>query len=169
MLSCLLQKARKSRHHALAAEERRYNPEGERMEFKIDPMDELKIVQDIITTQEELCFKVFSWAVGLVTALTIGMFHKSIEISSYMYVGCGITIVLGFYIVARHHWHTFSSAVVRSNEIEKEIKNNTYQGVKINYVLNTDQSVGLFGGYKLWLPYLVLSVVLISAGLVKTL
>jgi len=139
------------------------------MEIKIDPMDEFKIVQDIITTQEQLCFKVFSWAVGLVTALTIGMFHKSIDIHPYMYVGCGVIVVLGFYIVARHHWHTFSSAVVRSREIEEEINTNTYQGLKINHVLKTDKSIGLIGGYKLWVPYLVLSLVLISAGIVKTL
>jgi hypothetical protein len=128
-------------------------------------MDELKIVQDIITTQEELCFKVFSWAVGFVTAFTIGLFHISINIPSYVYIACGLILISGLFVVARHHWHTYSSAVVRSSQIESEINSGEYSKVQINHVLRTDKSIGVFGGYKLWLPYLVLSSVVIVAGL----
>lgn len=130
-----------------------------------NPMDELKIVQDIITTQEELCFKVFSWAVGFVTAFTIGLFHKSINIPSFAYMACGLIIVSGLFIVARHHWHTYLSAVIRSRQIESEINDETYSKVQINHVLRTDKSIGIFGGYKLWLPYLVLSSVVVVAGI----
>lgn len=135
----------------------------------VNAMDELKIVQDIITTQEELCFKVYSWAVGFVTAFTIGLFHSSISIPSYAYMICGLIIVAGLFVVARHHWHTYSSAVVRSKQIESEINAGTYSKVQINYVLATDKSIGIFGGYKLWLPYLVLSAVLVVAGIFNTL
>ncbi len=38
--------------------------------------NELNIVQSIITTQEELVFKVGSWAIGLITALTIALFNR---------------------------------------------------------------------------------------------
>jgi len=127
-------------------------------------MDELKIVQDIITTQEELCFKVFSWACGLVTALTIGLFHSSINLSIPVYVLCGLITTVGFFTVARYHWRTYLSAVVRSRQIENEINSNTYQGIKINNVLKANKSIVWFGGYKLYLPYIILSLVVIIAS-----
>jgi len=128
-------------------------------------MDELKIVQDIITTQEELSFKVYSWAVGFVSAFTIGLFHKSIELPAELFIICGLIIIFGFYIVARHYWHTYSSAVIRSREIEELINTKSYKTVKINYVLKYDKSIGLFGGYKLWLPYLILCIIVLTVGM----
>ncbi|WP_194868944.1 hypothetical protein [Pseudoalteromonas sp. PPB1] len=102
---------------------------------ELDPIEEIKIVQDIIITQEQFCFKVFSWAAGFITALTLGLFHNSVSIPYFLYIACGLTIVFGFYIVGRHHWHTFSSAIERSRQIESAINAGSYNSFKLNHVL----------------------------------
>ncbi|QPB82384.1 hypothetical protein CWC22_005040 [Pseudoalteromonas rubra] len=134
---------------------------------ELDPIEEIKIVQDIIITQEQFCFKVFSWAAGFITALTLGLFHNSVNIPYFLYIACGLTIVFGFYIVGRHHWHTFSSAIERSRQIESAINAGSYNSFKLNHVLENDKSMGILGGYKLWLPYLILSIVVVVAGVGK--
>ena len=129
--------------------------------FEMDPYEELKIVQDVITTQEELCFRVYSWAAGFITALTIGFFHERVDIPTLIYSIVGIVIVIGFYIVGRHHWHTFSSAVVRSRQIEDAINDGSYSKFRMNSVLKDDKCIEYFGGYKLWAPYLVLLLIVL--------
>lgn len=134
----------------------------------MNPLDELKLVQDIITTQEELCFKIISWAIGLITALTIGFFHKSVDINSLIYIISGCIIILGCFLVARNHWVTFYRAVSRSRKIEEEIKNNTYTRVKINKALRTEDDLDFFIYYRFYGPYLMLVILVIVSGLGKS-
>lgn len=131
----------------------------------MNPLDELKIIQDIITKQEELCFKVFSWAIGLVTALTIGFFHKSVEINPCVYMTCGFTIIVGYFLVARYHWVTFSQAVTRSCGIEEEIKNDNYKRVKINETLKAGNDLNFFIHYRFYGPYAILIIIVLLSGI----
>ena len=135
--------------------------------MELNPVDELKIVQDIIAAQEQLYFRVYGWAVGIITAFTIALFHKGVHIPSLVYIIFGLVTVCGFFIVARHHWHTFTSAVKRSRQIEDEINDGTYAKIKFNHVLKTNLDVGIFGEYKLWVPYTVLAFFIVGAGLFR--
>lgn len=130
----------------------------------IAPMDELKLVQDIITAQENLCFKIFGWAIGIITAFTIGFHHKSVDFPPYIYIASGLFSIIAFFCVSRYHWITFAKAIERSYEIEKEMKDATYKSVRINETLRKDSELGLFVHYRLWLPYFVLVLIVILSG-----
>lgn len=146
------------------SQSRRYDPFKERVK-PMDPLDELKIVQDVITKQEELCFKVFSWAIGLITALTIGFFHNSVKINPWVYMICGFTIIVGYFLVARYHWVTFFQAVTRSCDIEEEIKTDNYKRVKINETLKAGNDLNFFINYRFYGPYAILIIIVIVLGI----
>lgn len=132
-----------------------------------DPIEELKIAQDVITHQETLTFKVFSWTVGIVTALTIGLFHERVEINGWVYMSTGLVTISTFLLVAREHWGTFYVAIRRSGIIEKEIKNNSYSGFSLNKELSDAKKINILKVPRLYLPYLALAIIVLVSGFFK--
>lgn len=129
----------------------------------IEPKDELELTQKIITAQEELCFKIFSWALGLITALTIGAAHKSVVINKWLYLISGLFIVITLFLVAIRHWITLRKAVIRLSEIETEVKNKTYSRYKINEALKKKYESGTRLSFRFYGPYLMLSGVVVGS------
>lgn len=133
-------------------------------------IEEIKLAQDLINTQENLHFKVFSWAIGVITALTIGFFHNNIDMHPAVYMTLGITVILIFNWVAKRHWNLFYCAAARSYDIELEVENDNYSGIKLNRSLNAhEKDIELKHRMRLYAPYLALSVVVLLSGLPKLL
>ncbi|RCW61942.1 hypothetical protein DET61_1384 [Marinobacter nauticus] len=129
----------------------------------IEPKDELELTQKIITAQEELCFKIFSWALGLITALTIGAAHKSVVINNWLYLASGLFIVFTLFMVAKRHWLTMRKAVIRSSEIENEVKNSAYSCYKINEALKKNYEGATHLSFRFYGPYLMLSGIVLGS------
>ncbi|WP_215396932.1 hypothetical protein [Rheinheimera oceanensis] len=126
-----------------------------------DAKDELKLTQEIITTQELLCFKIFSWAMGLITALTIGAAHKRVDIDIWLYLFAGLFITFTFFNVAKSHWVAFQKAVSHSEKIEASLISNSYGSYGINKTLR-DDSVDVKLTFRFYGPYLVLVAIVIG-------
>ena len=138
--------------------------------FKFDPAEELKLAQQVVTTQEILCFRIFGWAIGIVTALTIGFFHESVKLDPVVYMPSGIIMVCVFYWVARRHWSIFYSATMRSHEIENEINTNSYLKFKLNESLTIyKDDISPYESIRHILPYIALGLIIFICGISKIL
>lgn len=133
---------------------------------KIEAIDELKLTQDLINYQENLHFRVFGWAIGIVTTLTIGFFHKSVDLHPIAYMVCGMVSISIFFWVAKRHWMIFYAAIVRSRNIEDELAHGEYTEFKLNRSLSIDMSkIKLNNRMRLYAPYLALYIIVIFSGM----
>lgn len=130
----------------------------------LNPMEEMKLAQDIISKQEDFTFKVFSWAIGMITALTLGFYHTSIRINEWVYMLSGFVIIIVFFLVAKKHWATFYNAIKRSEKIETEMKNDNYAGVKLNEELKTGDAFSITKHPRFYLPYVALILLVLISG-----
>ncbi len=128
-------------------------------ELKVSAYDELSLVQSIISAQEEICFKYFGWALGLITVLSIGFAHKSVLISPCAYFSSSMGMLISCFLAAKVHWDAHQRAIDRSQKIEEEIKKGKYGGFKINSSLK-EKSTGKLK-LRFYLPYLGLALVVI--------
>ena len=129
--------------------------------------NELDLTQKIINAQEDFCFRIFSWALGLVTALTIGSAHESIDISRPLYLISGLFIVVVLCSVARCHWLTLKNAMSRSFEIETEVQKDIYSGPKVNESLKKTCVERLSVSKRFFGPYIVLFFIVIASSIFK--
>jgi hypothetical protein len=141
------------------------------MDYKPAPSDaieELKIVQDLINCQENLHFKVFGWAIGIITAMTIGFFHETVKIPTFTYMTSGFICTGMFFWVASRHWIIFFGAAERSKKIEKELIDGTYQGIQIHPEIKIKMStIDWVHRKRIIYPYLALAAVIVISGVSK--
>ena len=140
-------------------------------------IEERKIIQTIIESQETIRMKLVGWSISLVTALTIAFYSKKICLSNLSYFIFVIIIIIAFFIIDFINLKVFIIMTKRSFDVEKMIREdiNTYDGPKIQEELNKGVSISKIKNYfrrKYFLyrfssPYIALIIIAVVSCLAR--
>lgn len=136
------------------------------MEKDQKAFEELKALQNIISSQEETRAKVKNWAVGLISAISVAFLTQKASFSrkGYFVISIGITILFLWLDVV--HRVAQNRAIQRSNEVERILREEAdYDGPKIGATLavaNTlREQIRALNNIRLYIPYIVLIIIVI--------
>src|SRR5436305_14104265 len=97
----------------------------------IPPMalEELKILQSVISKHDDLRSQVLGWCIALVTGLTIAYLSKPVALDRWGFVALSVAIVLLFLWVSVTYKVAQDRAIERARTIESQIRSKTvYDG-----------------------------------------
>jgi hypothetical protein len=136
--------------------------------------EELKILKEIIFLQEEARAKIKSWAVGLVSAITVTFVSERISLSweEYLLI-CGGILALFLWMDVIHRVAE-DRAIKRSSEIEVILRDRSkqYDGPKISISVSipnkfSEQRKALLN-VRVYSPYAVIMALIIIVAVVHT-
>lgn len=124
-------------------------------------IEELKIFQDVIYGQEEIRFKIKSWAFALISAISIAFLSKKTNFSSVEYLFISVGILFLFFWTDAIHRVAQDRSQKRTFDIECFLRGETeYDGPKVNISLSRADTIKeLLRSAKhvrVYFPYLVL-------------
>ena len=128
------------------------------MEAEMIALEELKLVQSIIHTQEQMRFKVVGWCIATITGLSVAYLSEKLDLPHTSYFVLSILIILIFLWLDTVHRVAVDRAIMRSGEIEKALRGEAeYDGPKIGeslslkngilYQLRSLKNVRVYGPY----------------------
>ncbi len=135
-------------------------------------MEELKLLQNVIGRQEDFRMKIKSWAVTLVSAVSIAFLSGKINISSKSYIIMSVGIIVSFcwtdviYRVAQNR------AMKRSGNVESYLRGEVeYSGPKIGSSLSIPNTLseqfGAFNNVRTYSVYLILVILTLILSFCK--
>ncbi len=121
-------------------------------------LEELKLVQAIINTQEQIRLKIMGWGVATVSAISVAYLSEKLDLPSNSYLALSLVIIGIFLWLDTVHRVAVDRAIERSGEIEECLrKEATYDGPKIGksisvkngipYQLRSLKNVRVYGPY----------------------
>lgn len=135
------------------------------------PLEELKILQDIASRQEELRVKIRGWCIALLTALSVAALSQEIRISSgqFFFFGCVILVLFlwldALYRVAQDR--AFDRAKVVESVLRGEVN---YDGPRIRDSLSEPNSlegqIKSLRNVRVYSPYAILLIIVTIVALV---
>jgi len=128
------------------------------MEPETIALEELKLVQAIITNQELVRLKIMGWGVAATIAISVAYLSEKIDLPALSYLMLSVIIIGIFLWLDTVHRVAVDRAIERSGEIEECLrKEKAYDGPKIGqsisvkngipYQLRSLKNVRVYGPY----------------------
>jgi|SRR6185369_3582 len=144
------------------------------MTYIIPPMalEELKMLQSIISKHDDLRSQVLGWCVALITGLTIAYLSKPVELYLWGFAALSISIVLLFLWVSVTYKVAQDRAIERARTIESQIRAQTaYDGPLVADSLSRanrwpDQKKAL-NNVRVWGPFAALLVLVVLGAFAR--
>lgn len=144
------------------------------MSYVTPPMalEELKVLQAVISKHDDLRSQLLGWCVALITGLSVAHLSKPLQVDSVGFLSLSLAIVLLFLWVGITYKVAQDRAIERVRQIEVQIRTQSpYDGPLISESLSrpnlfSDQCSAL-KNVRVWGPFVALAVIVVLVTLVR--